>query len=109
MTDDGKAKDWMPSEPTLLDLVRELRQACRLFDGAMPITPEQAWQEAIRHVRALIAERRPMTDARIAELALNELGRLTRQWWHRPPTPDERALVAAIIAALESAEQKGRD
>lgn len=39
--------------PTLIDLVRELRGAVGLFDGAMPITPKAAWEEAIEKVKAL--------------------------------------------------------
>ena len=40
----------MSETPTLIDLVLELRRAVGLFDGAMPISPEQAWNEAISEV-----------------------------------------------------------
>lgn len=40
-------------EPHLQDLVRELRRAVGLFDGAMPITPKQAWEEALEVVANL--------------------------------------------------------
>lgn len=41
------------TEPTLIDLVRELREAVGLFAGAMPITPKAAWDEAIEKVKRL--------------------------------------------------------
>lgn len=44
-------------EPNPLDLVRELRCALGLFDGAMPITPKEAWDEAIDLARRLAAGR----------------------------------------------------
>ena len=50
----AKRVAWAP-EP--LDLVRELRQAVGLFDGAMPITPKRAWDEAIDRARQLAAGR----------------------------------------------------
>ena len=34
------------------------------------------------------------------EEALDELARITRQWWHRLPTPDERNLVEAVTRAI---------
>lgn len=43
------------SEPTLVDLVQELRLAVGLFDGAMPCSPRQAWGEALERVRLLKA------------------------------------------------------
>lgn len=39
------------SEPTPIDLVVELRKAAGLFDGAMPISPKEAWEEAIAVVK----------------------------------------------------------
>ncbi len=36
--------------PTLIDLVQELRRTVGLFDGAMPVTPKAAWDEAIGEV-----------------------------------------------------------
>lgn len=42
-----------PPDPTPTDLVRELRRAVGLFDGAMPITPKQAWEEALEVVAKL--------------------------------------------------------
>lgn len=40
-------------QPTPIDLVRELREALGMFAGAMPITPQQAWDEALERVRGL--------------------------------------------------------
>lgn len=45
------------SEPTTHDLVVELREALGMFAGAMPISPKQAWDEAIMETRCLRAER----------------------------------------------------
>ena len=39
--------------PDLIDLVQELRRTVGLFDGAMPISPKQAWEEAIAEVERL--------------------------------------------------------
>jgi hypothetical protein len=36
--------------PEIIDLVRELRETLGLFAGAMPISPKEAWEEAIREV-----------------------------------------------------------
>lgn len=41
--------------PDVIDLIRELRREVGLFDGAMPITPKQAWEEAIERVRNMRA------------------------------------------------------
>lgn len=41
------------AEPTLIDLVAELRRAVGLSDGAMSITPKAAWEEAIEKVKRL--------------------------------------------------------
>lgn len=41
------------ADPTLIDLVRELRQTVGLFDGAIAATPKEAWAEAIEQVRGL--------------------------------------------------------
>jgi hypothetical protein len=41
--------------PDPIDLVRQLREALGLFAGAMPITPKQAWEEAITEVKRLRA------------------------------------------------------
>lgn len=43
----------MASEPDVRQLVSELRNALGMFDGAMPISPKQAWDEAIAEVRRL--------------------------------------------------------
>ncbi len=40
----------MTETPTLIDLVQELRRTLGLFDGAMPVTPKAAWDEAIGEV-----------------------------------------------------------
>lgn len=39
--------------PEPIDLVRELREALGMFAGAMPITPKEAWEEAMTEVRKL--------------------------------------------------------
>lgn len=46
------------AEPGLIDLVQELRRTVGLFDGAMAITPKQAWEEAIDVVQRLAARER---------------------------------------------------
>lgn len=40
-------------KPTLIDLVRELRETVGLFAGAMPITPKEAWEQALAEVTRL--------------------------------------------------------
>lgn len=45
--------DKVRAEPTLIDLVQELRRTVGLFDGAMAITPQAAWEEALERVRLL--------------------------------------------------------
>jgi hypothetical protein len=45
------------TEPSLIDLVQELRRTVGLFDGAMPVTPKEAWEEAIREVEKLVQGR----------------------------------------------------
>ncbi len=40
-----------PEAPEPIDLVRQLREALGLFAGAMPISPKQAWEEALAVVR----------------------------------------------------------
>lgn len=44
-------------EPTTHDLIVELRETLGLFAGAMPISPQQAWGEAIERVRLLTTGR----------------------------------------------------
>lgn len=39
--------------PDLIDLVRELRETVGLPAGALPITPKQAWEEALAEVSRL--------------------------------------------------------
>lgn len=41
------------AEPSTHDLIVELRETLGLFAGAMPVTPKQAWDEAILRVRQL--------------------------------------------------------
>jgi hypothetical protein len=48
-----QSADYVAPEPTLIDLVQELRRAVGLFDGAMTITPKAAWEEALEVVRNL--------------------------------------------------------
>lgn len=40
-------------EPMKIDLVRELREALGMFAGAMPLSPAEAWDEAIQRVLTL--------------------------------------------------------
>lgn len=49
MADDGLPESW----PDRMEMVRELRRAVGLFDGALPITPQAAWEEAIERVKRL--------------------------------------------------------
>lgn len=42
-------------QPQPIDLIRELRTALGLFDGAMPVSPKQAWEEALAEVRKLVS------------------------------------------------------
>jgi hypothetical protein len=53
VSDQQHPADTERSEPTLIDLVQELRHAVGLFDGAMTITPKQAWEEAIAEIKRL--------------------------------------------------------
>ena len=39
--------------PDGMEMIRQLREAVGLFSGAMPITPEEAWEEALDKVRSL--------------------------------------------------------
>jgi hypothetical protein len=41
--------DW----PDGMEMIRQARRALGLFDGAMPITPQQAWEEALARMRML--------------------------------------------------------
>lgn len=52
-TADPAAADPAPFQPHPIDLCAELRRAVGLFDGAMPKSPKEAWDEAIARVRAL--------------------------------------------------------
>lgn len=38
-------------DPTVHDLIVQLRDALGLFSGAMPISPKEAWEEALERVR----------------------------------------------------------
>lgn len=44
------------SQPTLKHLVHDLRGALGMFNGAMPISPKEAWEEAIAKVQALMGK-----------------------------------------------------
>ena len=44
------------SWPEGMEFIRQAREALGLFSGAMPITPQQAWEEALEHMRRLRAE-----------------------------------------------------
>lgn len=43
----------MTAQPDIFDLIRELRREVGLFDGALPVTPKEAWEEALQRVRQL--------------------------------------------------------
>lgn len=43
--------------PEAIDLIRELRTALGLFDGAMPVAPREAWDEALGVARKLTTGR----------------------------------------------------
>jgi hypothetical protein len=61
----------VPEEPELIDLIRQLRQVLGMFAGAMPITPQEAWMEALARVRELYDEvykRVPADSPQIASL-----------------------------------------
>lgn len=45
------------AEPEPIDLVRELRETLGLFAGAMPCSPQEAWNEALDKVRGLMEGR----------------------------------------------------
>ena len=49
----------MSYQPHLIDLVQELRRELGLFDGAMPIAPKEAWEQALAEVRRLRAPETP--------------------------------------------------
>lgn len=44
----------MTPQPDPFALLRELREALGMFSGAMPIPPEEAWQQALMRVRDLV-------------------------------------------------------
>jgi len=46
-----------PTAPDVHDLIAELRTAVGLFAGAMPISPKQAWDEAVAVARRAVQER----------------------------------------------------
>jgi hypothetical protein len=39
--------------PDGMEMIRQVREALGLFAGAMPITPKQAWEEALERARGL--------------------------------------------------------
>jgi hypothetical protein len=41
------------SWPDGMTMVRQLRDTLGLFSGAMPVSPKQAWEEALARVRGL--------------------------------------------------------
>lgn len=43
--------------PQPIDLVRELRETLGMFAGAMPVSPQTAWEEALGVVRDLCSGR----------------------------------------------------
>lgn len=40
-------------QPHPIDMIRDLREELGLFSGAMSITPQDAWEEAIATVREM--------------------------------------------------------
>jgi hypothetical protein len=52
-----KDEDW----PDGMEMIRQLRDAVGLFSGAMPISPKQAWEDAIARVKQLAAARRVLS------------------------------------------------
>lgn len=50
-------KNTTTPDPTPTELTRELRDAVGLFSGAMPITPRQAWNEAVAAVKRAVRDR----------------------------------------------------
>jgi hypothetical protein len=70
LPDDGLPESW----PDRMEMVRELRRATGLFDGAIPVSAKVAWDEAIAKVRDLQADR---------TAGLDVIARLTTGWDHR--------------------------
>jgi hypothetical protein len=65
--------------PTAHELVVQLREALGLFAGAMPVPPQQVWEEALAEARRLAAAQR-----RVAELeAENDALRSTYETWRQ--------------------------
>jgi hypothetical protein len=50
--------------PDGMEMIRQVREAVGLFAGAMPITPQQAWQEALETLDRLTA----LAEERLAGL-----------------------------------------
>lgn len=46
---DAVRGDW----PDGMEMIRQAREAVGLFSGAMPITPQQAWEGALERMRGL--------------------------------------------------------
>lgn len=51
--DDALIDNSPPTTMREFELIRELRRTVGLFDGAMPVSPKAAWDEAIRKVERL--------------------------------------------------------
>lgn len=55
----GILREWLridrppDAEPTPTDLVRQLREVLGMFAGAMSVTPQAAWEEALQRVEQL--------------------------------------------------------
>ena len=52
-------RDW----PDGMEMIRQLRKAAGLFDGAMPITPKAAWEEAVAVVTEALGVLRDLAAA----------------------------------------------
>jgi hypothetical protein len=46
---DEQSSTW----PDGMEFIRQAREALGLFSGAMPITPQQAWEDALHRMRGL--------------------------------------------------------
>lgn len=68
-------------DPDPRDLVRELREACGLFVGALPYSPKRAWEEAIAEVRRLHNERADRSLVLLPRVLLKDARDIL---WHNP-------------------------
>lgn len=76
--------------PTAHDLVVHLRDALGLFSGAMPVPPQQAWEEALAEARRL------RTESAQLRLQLKECG--SRHTAYRGAVEEIDRQLAAFLA-----------